>query len=923
MAGDRNVVIRLRGEIGDFQAKMVAASKSAAAFGDKLTGAEKESVKLRQGLSSVGDAAGKIGALAAAGLGAAVTVAANFDQAMSNVQAATHETADNMELLREAAIQAGADTAFSAGEAAAAIENLAKAGVSTQAILGGGLQGALDLAAAGTMEVADAAETAAVAMAQFGLDGSQVPHIADLLAAAAGKAQGEVSDMAYALKQGGLVADQVGLSIEETTGALAAFAEKGLIGSDAGTSFKTMLQSLTPTSEKAQGAMESLGINAFDAQGNFIGLAEWAGRLREGLSDLSVEQRNAEMKTIFGADAVRAATVIYEQGERGIREWIDAVDAQGFAAETAAIKLDNLKGDLEELKGSLETALIGLGEGSQSPLRSLTQDATSAVNAFNDLSPSMQGTVTQMLAITAIMGGGLWFGSKVIQGIANTRDALANLGTTGARTGRILKGALYGAAVLEGLHLLDVAIDSIFDKDLDASNLGRSLDALASGNVTGEIEKVWGKDLDGFADAMERVTSNWTAFSRATRKIPIAGGFIAGDVADDLENFEKMDQELASMVESGRSNQAQDIFGQLVRSARDAGFSVGEVREQFEQYRIALLNAKGASTVGDAIVDPLNLLAETFPEVGSAADIADGKIDGFAGAVKDAERAVLDLDDAMSALFDGLDVDAATDSWRSSLKELSDDLKGGAGAFDRGTETGQKNRETIRGQLEELRAFAEAQFNATGDVEQLRRTLLRGREAIIAQAEAAGISRREMEKYLKTLGLTPKEIRSVVRLMLPEKAVEQLEEVHDLLASLPSEKRISIKIGREQNWQGGGPGFASGGYTGAGGKYEPAGIVHKGEFVFDAYTTAMFRPFFEEIHRTRRLPGYADGGFVRQVQTVNTYNQAPGIDYDRLAVALSRVRPLYGDVHVTDGYGGFKRELDRDRTLAALDGRQP
>ena len=97
------------------------------------------------------------------------------------------------------------------------------AGVSTADILGGGLDGALSLAAAGALDVGEAAELAATALTQFGLSGEDLPHIADLLAAGAGKAQGSVQDMGAALKQAGLVANQTGLTIEETTGALTAF----------------------------------------------------------------------------------------------------------------------------------------------------------------------------------------------------------------------------------------------------------------------------------------------------------------------------------------------------------------------------------------------------------------------------------------------------------------------------------------------------------------------------------------------------------------------------------------------------------------------------------------------------------------------------------------------------------------------------
>ena len=179
--------------------------------------------------------------------------------------------------------------------------------------------------------MSEAAETAATAMVQFNLSGDKVTHVADLLAAGAGKAQGGVHDMAYALKQSGLVASQAGLSIEETTGSIAAFASAGLIGQDAGTSFKTMLQRLENPSKGAKNAMDDLGIHIYDAQGHFIGITAVAEQLRNGMKDLGEEERNTAMSTIFGSDAIRAANVLYNEGGEGIQGWIDKVNDAGHA----------------------------------------------------------------------------------------------------------------------------------------------------------------------------------------------------------------------------------------------------------------------------------------------------------------------------------------------------------------------------------------------------------------------------------------------------------------------------------------------------------------------------------------------------------------------------------------------------------------
>jgi TP901 family phage tail tape measure protein len=226
-----------------------------------------------------------VGAGIAAGLGAVVSKSIDFEKAMSAAGAASTASAGQLGQLREAAIKAGADTQYSATQAAGAITEMAKAGVSTADILKGGLAGALDLAAAGQLDVGEAAGIAATAMTQFGLSGSQIPHVADLLAAGAGKAMGSVEDLAGALKYVGPVAAGMGVSIEETTGTLALFASQGILSEQAGTSLRGMLSSLTSPSKIAAEQMSELGINVFDAQGKFIGLAGVAKELHDSMGD--------------------------------------------------------------------------------------------------------------------------------------------------------------------------------------------------------------------------------------------------------------------------------------------------------------------------------------------------------------------------------------------------------------------------------------------------------------------------------------------------------------------------------------------------------------------------------------------------------------------------------------------------------------
>lgn len=647
---DRSVVYRLRAEIGQFKAQMVNAGESAKKFGDDLTGLDRKGEKMRRGLDELAGTSGRIGLALGGAFAASVVKAANFEQAMSFVQAATHETAQNMEQLRQAALDAGQSTVYSATESAAAIEELAKAGVTTEQILNGGLNGALNLAAAGGLDVAKAAEAAASAMTQFGLAGKDVPHIADLLAAGAGKAQGSVEDMSMALNQSGLVAAQTGLSIEETTGALSAFASAGLTGSDAGTSFKTMLQSLTPSSKQARDLMDQLGISAYDAQGNFVGLTEFADSLRAGLSELSVEQQNAALKTIFGSDAVRAAAVIYEQGGKGIQEWIDKTNDSGYAAETAGIRMDNLKGDLEQLGGALETLLIGGGSGQTGFLRELTQGVTGLVDGLNALPGPVQSAGASLVGIAAVGAGAFWFTSKAVSTIAETRTALAALefqaGATKASLVTLGKSASVFAIVAASIPSLlgdldswnrrkaamDASAESFdqFAKSIADSNVGKyaqdfgiDIQKLAqdlyangeSGEYASQVMAELEGRFDGFGDSMQAIGGDILPFYKdAANK--------AYDASHDLGDIIKNNGDLMGAAEADARNLALEqanLAGSTLTAADAANLSAAETEEMAEALQKArdgaYETASGFVNLGESLNDPKKSLGEWITEL--------------------------------------------------------------------------------------------------------------------------------------------------------------------------------------------------------------------------------------------------------------------------------------------------------------------
>lgn len=304
-----------------------------------------------------------------------------FDKGVARVRALGGEYAQSIEQLGEAAKTAGIDFGFGATQSIAAIEALAKAGVSVEDIIGGGLTGALTLASAGEIDLANAAETAASALTQFGLSGADVSRVADALVGGANAAQGGVDELRQALNQSGLVASQFGLSLEETVGTLTTFASAGLIGSDAGTSFRTMLLRIAKPSKEARAEIDRLGLELFNAKGEFVGIENLAGQFQQRLGDLTEEQRQASLALIFGQDAIRAANLLYAAGSERVAEYTAEVSKAGTAADVAAEQQDTLRGALDRAGASWDALVLTVENGSGI----LGKALKGLVNAFDDV----------------------------------------------------------------------------------------------------------------------------------------------------------------------------------------------------------------------------------------------------------------------------------------------------------------------------------------------------------------------------------------------------------------------------------------------------------------------------------------------------------------------------------------------------------
>lgn len=805
MAENKNIVIRLMADTASYEAAMTRAGSTARTVASGMENTGRKSALIASGMTAAGLAVAAFGV-------AAVKMAADFDQQMSTVQANTGATSAQMDQLRAAAIEAGASTVYSASDSADAINDLGKAGMSVTDILTGGLSGALNLAASDGMAVGDAAEYMANALSMFHLKGSQASQVADTLAAGAGKAVGNVSDFGEALNNCGAQANSFGMNVQETTGVLALFAQNGTIGAEAGTQLNSMLMKLAAPSTEAANTMKELGISAYDAQHHFVGMANFAGQLQKAEKNLTDEQRNQANATIFGSYAIKAANYLYEAGESGVNKWTKAVSESGYAAEQAAAKNNNLKGDLENLGGSMESLMISVGEGAQGPLRKMVQGLDTLVDAFAGLPSGVQQTLVVMASLAGVFGAvhkaaGNLNGSTstmanniglAIDPIQRVKTALAS-----AQTAFQMFRAS-GQSAQEQLESFGTAEDSATLRSKGFHTVADGLISLMGGP--------WGIALGIATTALTGFMTAAQNTKQAVQEVQSAAANGASAIHEALVNqLQNMDVGTFHGEPGWLSAIEQGITGskKLTDVMSEAGISITTMTKAAEGNKTAIKQVNSAadklgSSLGSgshkatALRDGLSALTTAYQQgtkgakdKSKALDELDGKTNSAAKSTKDEASANKDLadsasdaseeiDDLVKSLFGlesgNLTADEAVDQLNQKIGELTETCQDNGVVFDqngnlldRFSEQGTKTRQALediassaQNAAEKILKQGESTNFSSGEIERANGVLQDARDAIIRQAEASGMSEQAANALADRWGLSSDSIKASI-----------------------------------------------------------------------------------------------------------------------------------------------------------------
>lgn len=785
MAENKNIVIRLMADTASYEAAMTRAGSTARSVASGMENTGRKSALIASGLTAAGLAAAAFGV-------ASIKMAADFDQQMSTVQANTGATSAQMDQLRAAAIEAGASTVYSASDSADAINDLGKAGMSVTDILTGGLTGALNLAASDGMAVGDAAEYMANALSMFHLKGSQASQVADTLAAGAGKAVGNVSDFGEALNNCGAQANSFGMNIQETTGVLALFAQNGTIGAEAGIQLNSMLMKLAAPSTEAANTMKELGISAYDAQGHFVGMANFAGQLQKAEKNLTDEQRNQANATIFGSYAIKAANYLYEAGESGVNKWTKAVSESGYAAEQAAAKNNNLKGDLENLGGSMESLMISVGEGAQGPLRKMVQGLDTLVDAFAGLPSGAQQTLVVMASLAGVFGA-VHKAAGNLNGSTSTMANNIGLAIDPIQRVKTALGSaqtafqMFRASSMSASEQMEAFGTSASKAQLKTAGfkaVGSSVMSLLGGP--------WGIALTVAGVALSAFVSQQQKAKAASEQLESAlesGSDVASEIAGAYQDMSSGGVKLTTWLDKAGIS-----LTDMTSAAMGNEAALKRVNKQIKEIDKPGPGATAASAIKKALKEESKAYDDASKKANEKSKAAKNAVDAdgkSAAAAKDAASANKDLadsasdaseeiDDLVKALFGlesgNLTADQAVDQLNQKIGELSDTCKDNGVVFDQNgnlldkfSEKGTKTKQALediassaQNAAEKILKQGESTGFSSGEIERANGVLQDARDAIIRQAEASGMSEQAANALADRWGLSSDSIKASI-----------------------------------------------------------------------------------------------------------------------------------------------------------------
>jgi TP901 family phage tail tape measure protein len=468
-----------------------------------LNKAKAEMQKFGSEMMSAGKAIGAAGLAGLAPLGAGIKVFANFDDAMRMVKAVTQSTDADFAMLSATAKMLGATTSFTAVEVASLMTELGRAGFTAKEI---------DVMTAAVMDMSratgtDAALSAGILSAslrQFKLGAEDATRVADVLTKTANSTFNTVESLGESMKYAGPVANELGLSLEDTAAILGTLGNAGIQGSEAGTALRRLGVITAATGKELK---ETFGISNVDASGNLKPIVQILDEIGKVTDKLSVEQKVTKMAEAFGLLGITSASVLAGTATETVK-LAEALNNAGGTASKAAKEMDaGIGGAFRIILSAVEGVAIALGEAVAEPLKKAVEFGSNFLTIVVKLiekNKSLVVTFGKIAAFVAaagaaIVGIGVAFsGMAVVVGgfSAAISFAVTVLGAIGSVIG----------AVLSPVGLLTVALVAGTVAFFRYTEVGRTAISTLVNSVTslfGNLRKTVTDTFGGIAEAIQ------------------------------------------------------------------------------------------------------------------------------------------------------------------------------------------------------------------------------------------------------------------------------------------------------------------------------------------------------------------------------------------------------------------------------------
>lgn len=583
-----------------FGEKMAASGKSVKEFGDKMTSIGKElSMKVTAPLTAIGAIATKIGM--------------DFKAGMSEVQAISGATGEELAMLEGKARELGSSTKFSAKEVSEGFKYMALAGWDVKQSMDG-IDGVLNLAAASGEDLGRVSDILTDSISAFGDEAKDAGRYADVLAAAASNANTDVAGLGESFKMVAPVAGALGYSLEDTSVALGLMANAGVKGSQAGTALRSALTNLVKPTAAMEKEMKNLGINIKDSNGEMKPLDTLLGDLRGSFSKLTDDQKASSAATIFGKEAMAGMLAVINASDADFNKLSKAIEnSDGVAKEMADTMQNNLQGKLTNLRSALEELALKIFDALEPALAWLLGAFQSLVDWLNGLDKSTQTAIVAIAALAAGIGPlAVVLGTilTMVGGFMTVLPTLIPLITA-------LAGPI--GIVVASLVALGIAYALL---KTDADEAYKSQQELAESNL--ELAKSHTEVLE---EQMEQ--------SDKTAEL----------IAKTQEQMEATDQLVSSfegLIEKSKLTTAE--FGEFLTLQSELENTkspqrIAELEERMEGLRVKSGLSKEEF---DKLLESNTLLTEQFPEAGAVVDDYGNKIADTTGKLREMTQAELE-----------------------------------------------------------------------------------------------------------------------------------------------------------------------------------------------------------------------------------------------------------------------------------------